>query len=162
MVNDGDTSLHHDSHQLVDLAALCNDITQTSAAFCALLETLAPSLLPPDSMQAMPMAMTPASVVTNHAEPSMDANDGHHHDCRCPVDFSILRHESCHNSVLFSTLWMNNPLIANITKTPLLNIYPQLTMTTTDTMDDDDDYKKITCYLLCYQKTKYRYSVGLV
>jgi len=54
MVDDSDTSHHHDSHWLVDLAALCNEIAQTGASFHALLDTIIPLPVPPTIMTMAP------------------------------------------------------------------------------------------------------------
>jgi len=58
-----DDDHHHErrSYQPVDLAALCNEITQTSAAFSHLLDSLAPFPLWINPLQPTPTTTTPVS-----------------------------------------------------------------------------------------------------
>ncbi len=72
MVDDDDTSPHHDSRQPQDLADIQREITQTGAALCALIASL---LLPhTQTLHLQPMALT-----TTMANPT-DNDDGSYHD----------------------------------------------------------------------------------
>jgi len=72
MVNDGDTSPHHDSHQPVHLADIQCKITCTGATLCALIATLSP----PPMQTAHPQPTTPTMTMAI----SMDNDDGPYHD----------------------------------------------------------------------------------
>ncbi len=97
MVIDGDVHHHHDSHWLVDLAALQTKITQTSDNFCAFLDTLTPH--PPDSVQptmattSVPMDDDDVPCPIGCQQPMANNNkDSLKHSTRCkPMD---LLHQS--------------------------------------------------------------------